>query len=83
VALRNSVFILDADYATLTIPDPNNPDDGTLEVRTAVAFACATSQMSLELCMAADIFRRSLKLKVSAINSLSNCGRLFLSRWQH
>lgn len=30
---RSTLFILDADYATLTIPDPGQPDEGTLEAR--------------------------------------------------
>lgn len=32
-----SVFILDAEYATLTVPDPSQPEQGTLDVRPAIA----------------------------------------------
>lgn len=73
VALRNSVFILDADYATLTIPDPNNPDDGTLEVRVAASFPCVASQVFVELRMAAELIRRALKLKLEAEAVLRKC----------
>ena len=45
----SSVFILDADYATLTVPDPSQPQQGTLDVRPA-ALTCKASRQPCKLC---------------------------------